>query len=436
MSDPVPLSPVPLSPVPLSPVPLSPVPAVSESDKDRDFTPSATGRRSGRHHRPDDTAAVVTRVDHTDARAGTAALPWVPLQTRLRSPTGVDPWAGPDVPQSDPGPAPTGPLDRDPLDRDRLDPGQLATGPLDPVPLDSDLMNTNRLDPDPLDPGPPHEDALDADPAEGGAVAVRARRFGHRWGRYAELWVPEPLRDARVDPGRRGALVLILVATLAAVITAIGVWRDRPEPRPVQTSAVAVVGSGSATTNDALPTVASGGMITAPPLGSGTGAPTVDNPAPATEIVVSVTGLVSRPGVVTLPGGARVADAIAAAGGADPDADLTGVNLAAHLADGDAVVLGPAAGGSGAASSVSGAGTTSTAGGKAGAPSAAAALVDLNTADEATLDTLPGVGPVMAKNIVAWREANGRFATVDQLQEISGIGPARYAQLAGLVTVS
>ena len=66
----------------------------------------------------------------------------------------------------------------------------------------------------------------------------------------------------------------------------------------------------------------------------------------------------------------------------------------------------------------------------------AGGLVNLNTADEAALDTLPGVGPVMAKNILAWRAANGKFTTVEQLQEITGIGPSRYAQLSPLVTVS
>ncbi|HEY4993776.1 MAG TPA: hypothetical protein VII33_17015, partial [Nakamurella sp.] len=80
--------------------------------------------------------------------------------------------------------------------------------------------------------------------------AIRPRRLGRRWGRFAELWVPEPLRDARVDPGRRGALILLLVAALAAVATAVGVWRDRPEPRPVETStlsALAVTGASAPT---------------------------------------------------------------------------------------------------------------------------------------------------------------------------------------------
>ena len=149
---------------------------------------------------------------------------------------------------------------------------------------------------------------------------------------------------------------------------------------------------------------------------------------------MSVTGRVAQPGLVTLPVGARVADAITAAGGASGEADLTGVNLAARLADGDSVVLG---GGSAPGGVVSG---VTAAGGNNGAPSgnaaAASGLVNLNTADEAALDTLPGVGPVMAQNILAWRETNGKFTTIEQLQEISGIGPSRYAQLSPLVTVS
>ncbi len=145
---------------------------------------------------------------------------------------------------------------------------------------------------------------------------------------------------------------------------------------------------------------------------------------------MSVTGLVGKPGVVTLPGGSRVADAIAAAGGADAAADVTGMNLAAKLADGDSIVV-----------SDRPANDLATSGGAQATPAAgvtapAAGLVDLNSADEAALDTLPGVGPVMAANILAWREANGRFSTVDQLQEISGIGPSRFAQISALVTVS
>jgi competence protein ComEA len=141
--------------------------------------------------------------------------------------------------------------------------------------------------------------------------------------------------------------------------------------------------------------------------------------------VVSVTGAVPRPGVVTLASTARVIDAIEAAGGFLPGTDFTGMNLAAPLHDGDSVVIGgpsPGLQANGAAQ----------AGG--GGPRASGA-VNLNTADAAALQTLPGVGPVMASNILSWRATNGRFTSLEQLREISGIGPARYATLAPLVTL-
>ncbi len=241
------------------------------------------------------------------------------------------------------------------------------------------------------------------DPDTEEPVQPRRHRINGRWGRFAELWVPEPLRNARIDPGRRGMIVLVLVAAIAALAAAVGVWRDRPEPRPIETSAVTAVATAD------------------PPASSAPG-------PPSGEIVVSVTGLVVNPGIVRLPPDARVADAIAAAGGTQPDANLTGMNLAAKLADGDSVVLTDTP----AAAGVSAAGPAQATAGQGSAP---AGLVNLNTADEAALDTLPGVGPVMAQNIVAWRESNGKFTSVEQLQEISGIGPSRYAQISALVTV-
>lgn len=279
-------------------------------------------------------------------------------------------------------------------------------------------------------------DEATAAPKQGAAASTRnplgVRRVGRQWGRFAELWVPESLRDARVDPGRRGALILLLVAALAASVTAVGVWRDRPEPRAVETSAIAAL-AGAPESAD----IGSAGQATADPAGTESSAPTAGGPPPsatvaaASEIVVSVTGLVAQPGLVTLPAGARVAEAIAAAGGASDGADLTGVNLAARLTDGDSVVIGSAP-----ASGSVGSGVSGTAGARGNDAPAAAGLVNLNTADEAALDTLPGVGPVMAQNILAWRETNGKFTTIEQLQEISGIGPSRYAQLSPLVTVS
>jgi competence protein ComEA len=267
---------------------------------------------------------------------------------------------------------------------------------------------------------PQPDDDDDAEP-----VGVRALRINGRWGRFAELWVPESMRGARLDPGRRGMLVLVFVAAAAAIVAAVGVWRDRPEPRPVETAVVAAV-SGEVSEASASPAAAVG-SADADPAAAATGS------AAPTEILVSVTGLVANPGVVRLPPQARVADAIAAAGGTRPGANLTGMNLAAKLADGDSVVVTDTPT---AAAAPAPAGSGGAAGGSSGGPATpAGGLVNLNTADEAALDTLPGVGPVMAQNILAWRETNGKFASVEQLQEISGIGPSRYAQLAPLVTV-
>jgi competence protein ComEA len=281
---------------------------------------------------------------------------------------------------------------------------------------ESDAVDEEELD-------PPVDERAGEIPAEPEPTAEpmrpRAHRINGRWGRFAELWVPEPLRNSRVDPGRRGMIVLVLVAAVAAVVAAVGVWRDRPEPRPVETSMVAAAGQLTVSASSD----ASGA----------TGSASASPPPTLSEILVSVTGLVVNPGVVRLPPDARVADAIAAAGGTGPGANLTGMNLAARLADGDSVVVndtgvaaGSASGATGAAAAGSGAGS--------GGP-AAGGLVNLNTADAAALDTLPGVGPVMAQNIIAWRSEHGKFSSVEQLQEISGIGPSRYAQISALVTV-
>jgi competence protein ComEA len=138
--------------------------------------------------------------------------------------------------------------------------------------------------------------------------------------------------------------------------------------------------------------------------------------APArTELVVDVAGAVSRPGLYRLVSGTRIADAVAAAGGATAKADVTLVNLAAPLADGEQVLV-PARG--------------STAAG--GAPSATAPL-DLNTATPDQLDALPGIGPTTAAKIVDYRQSHGPFRSVGDLEAVPGIGPSKLAQLKGLV---
>jgi competence protein ComEA len=134
-------------------------------------------------------------------------------------------------------------------------------------------------------------------------------------------------------------------------------------------------------------------------------------------LVVDIAGAVRRPGLYRLPQGARVADAVARAGGLTRHADSTLINLAAPLADGEQVLVSAQGGGAGAVS----------AGGAA--PSAP---VHLNSAGAAELDGLPGVGPVTAEKIVAYREQHGPFTSLDGLDAIPGIGPARIASLKGL----
>jgi competence protein ComEA len=152
-------------------------------------------------------------------------------------------------------------------------------------------------------------------------------------------------------------------------------------------------------------------------------APSADDTTPPTtdgavsdgsSIVVDVGGDVRHPGLVTLPVGARVDDAIKAAGGPVRPRELARTNLAARVTDGELLVVGRSAG-------------RGRAGGSSGG------LVELSTASLTKLETLPGVGPVTAQKIVDWRNAHGGFTSVEQLQQVSGIGPTRYAELSPLV---
>jgi competence protein ComEA len=140
---------------------------------------------------------------------------------------------------------------------------------------------------------------------------------------------------------------------------------------------------------------------------------------PRPALVVHVVGAVRRPGLYRLKEGARVADAVARAGGARPRADLALVNLAAPVADGQQVIVpGRAIPGQAAP----------TAGGNASGP------VSLSSATIEQLDELPGVGPVTAQKIVDYRERHGGFGSIEELDAIPGIGPARLEQLRELVT--
>lgn len=144
-------------------------------------------------------------------------------------------------------------------------------------------------------------------------------------------------------------------------------------------------------------------------------------------VIVDIVGQVTHPGVLHLPAGSRVIDALTAAGGALPGAEVAAVNLARVLVDGEQVRI-PAPGEQAPPASV----VAGTGGGTTGGSSA---LVNLNTADLAALDTLPGVGPVLAQRILDWRVAHGRFTSVDELAEVSGIGQRMLEQLRPKVTV-
>ena len=214
-----------------------------------------------------------------------------------------------------------------------------------------------------------------------------------------------PGAAVRLDPGRRGAWSLWVPGLIAALVLVAWTWLDRPRVQPV-----------SGIPAPTSPAVA-GHASSAPP------APSVGEAAETSAtVVVSVVGRVHSPGLVTLPTGARVADAIAAAGGLLPGTDGSSVNLAAVVSDGEQVAVGvPGASG----------GAAHTGAGPAGPPG----KVNLNSATVADLDGLPGIGPVLAQRIIDYRDQQGPFASVDQLDDVPGIGPAIFAQLTKLVTV-
>ncbi|MFH9068240.1 helix-hairpin-helix domain-containing protein [Streptomyces alboflavus] len=238
---------------------------------------------------------------------------------------------------------------------------------------------------------------------------------------------------------RRSVIALGLVLIVAAVFAAQHFWTGRTQPvrAPDVVGEAAGPGSGPGPSpSPGTPPAPDGGLPQGAPgdatgAGSGTGA--------AADVVVDVRGKVRRPGVQRLPGGSRVADALREAGGVRPGTKADGLNRARLLIDGEQIVVGgpapPEQGSASAAPPGSGPGPAAggTAAGPTGSAGAAAGPVGLNTATAEQLDTLPGVGPVLAQHIIDYRTEHGGFRSVDELREVNGIGEKRFADLQNLV---
>jgi competence protein ComEA len=243
-------------------------------------------------------------------------------------------------------------------------------------------------------------------------LAPLADRIERLPARLPNRWTP----TARAAGGAALlALLVVLLAITRGLLSGPSVQPVAPSLDPPPRPTNAAVASSSPTPSGW------------PPAGAG-----VPASASAT-VVVDVVGRIRRAGLVELPGGARVADAVEAAGGALPGADLAALNLARRVVDGEQIlvpkpgqVVTPAPGAAGPAAA---------GGSAAGTAASAGTVIDLNTATEADFDALPGIGPVLAARIVAWRTQHGRFSSVDELTEVSGIGEATMTRLRPLVRV-
>ncbi|MEU2199056.1 ComEA family DNA-binding protein [Isoptericola sp. NPDC019482] len=240
--------------------------------------------------------------------------------------------------------------------------------------------------------------------------------------------------------GLRAAVVASVAVLLVAVVVAV-VATARPDD--VITLAGAPSGASAGPSQPPAGRTAgadAGAGTAADPAGTGDldgeGAPAapeaVPAPAPGT-VVVHVVGEVREPGLVTVPSGARVADAVAAAGGTTRRADAAALNLARAVVDGEQIrVPRPGEQVSSADGAPEGAGEDGTGG---GSDASAGGAVNLNSAGAADLEVLPGIGPALAERIVTWRDENGPFTSVDELDEVSGIGPSVLGQVRDLVTL-
>lgn len=320
------------------------------------------------------------------------------------------------------------------------------------LPGDGSVARGTRAEQEPPREAPPTGTRQGSETGQGrrsclGSIGASPRSAAgggrHRSPEPRVLTIPASLRNG---PHRVRVTVVVVVlglALLAGVVFALRVVAAGRAGEAVPVNARPGLVSRSVPTGmTGVSTGLSSGMGSAPNDVSSSGW-TASVSASGPSLRVHVVGEIAGPGVVSVPPGSRVIDVITAAGGALKSSDLKRINLARVVVDGEQVHV-PApgeeilAGAYGSTLGVGGAGAVggSGAGGSAsGAGSSNSARVNLNTADLATLDTLPGVGPVLAQRILDWRAAHGRFTSVDELGEVSGIGEKLLAVVATKVTV-
>ncbi|MFD0368375.1 helix-hairpin-helix domain-containing protein [Streptomyces sp. NPDC127114] len=244
------------------------------------------------------------------------------------------------------------------------------------------------------------------------------------------LWV-----QSRCGLERRSLAALAVVLAVAAGGAGAYFWAGRPEQvrAPEVVAAARPLPGTAASFPEAAatsPTAPGSGSLPDPIAGASASV----RASAGAVVVVDVGGKVRRPGVFTLPAGSRVTDALRAAGGIRPGTDLTGLNRARVLLDGEQVVVGlPVPATAGALMGAGGAGGAAGAAGSAPGPPSPANPLSLNAATVEQLDALPGVGPVLARHIVEHRVEHGGFRSVAELRDVNGIGARRFADLEPLV---
>ncbi|MER6525262.1 ComEA family DNA-binding protein [Streptomyces sp. NPDC001508] len=298
------------------------------------------------------------------------------------------------------------------------------------VAVSPDLDAPDVLDcPDGLDASD-EEDNFRADVPIGSAGPGWRERAGTALRERMPLWL-----QARCGLERRGVIALAVLLAAVAVFAVLHFWAGRTQSvrapqvvraeAPFASESTGEEGTGKqGTAGEDGEKAGHGGAI---------GADGSAGAAPGTagaEIVVDVSGKVRKPGIHRLPAGSRVVDALTAAGGVRPGTDTDGLNRARLLVDGEQIVVGaPAAATGPVAGRAAGPGQAGAMAGAAGP----ATPVSLNSATVDQLDTLPGVGPVLAQHIIDYRTQHGGFRSVDELREVNGIGDRRFADLRNLV---